>query len=143
MKIIPNKYHDRTKICWSCGFPIANNDDHRAIVCHTSIKAERSNCQKFKDRYDQNIWRGKRPDHWCVSAKNKRQSKQKNNPQEAMRTCLRCDEDENGAIMFLSKGTHNRICDKCSNKQQSINVVNLSRAGDNIPGLEFMYGIID
>ena len=138
MKIIPNKYHDLKKLCWSCGFPIANNSDPRAKVCHSITKSETSNCKKAKDRYDQGVWQGKNPKSWRVIARNK--SKQKIYPQQAMRPCLRCDEDINGVIpTFLSKGPWNRVCEPCSMKQASVKVNGLSRVGGIVEGFEFMY----
>lgn len=60
--------------------------------------------------------------------------------QKAMRTCLRCDEDENGCIpAFMSNSPHNRICDECSTKAEGIPIRHFQGTMDNSIKSDFKF----
>lgn len=88
--------------------------------------AKRSPCQIIKNREtakrsrDKLKKEGRMPDYSNKAFLN--------SDQEAMRTCLRCEPDENGVIpKFLSSGTHSRICPSCTGTLPGVNIKNLSR----------------
>jgi hypothetical protein len=138
MNIIPNYYEFLDRICWACGFPIISGSKEikrtrRAECCQPSEPGERTSCQTARNNYNQKMAR----------LRYKKIGKKKpvlvENSQQAMRECLRCEDDPLTGVIpkFLSKGPFNRICEPCSNKLETIDVSNLSGIGDKIEGFEF------
>ena len=126
-----------TKLCDQCGLPMIKGVNcltayaRRCCLLHTK---ELSPCQKAKNiesskatrkRYKNSLKECKLPE-MDIS-------------RQAMRTCLKCDSDENGVIpKFLSLSPGNRVCPECSNHKEGFKMSAIDTAGIEGTSRDFM-----
>lgn len=131
-----------TTHCDQCGAALikgknrVSNWSKRCVILNSD---ELSPCQKAKNKETAKVARKNRKEQ-DKTDQYEQFKKTKFGNDEAMRTCIRCEPDEDGvAPKFLSKGPYHRICDTCSNTAPGISVKHLSRAGEVLAGVEFMH----
>lgn len=124
-----NRYHftgKNTKICWSCGFIMANNKSHHGKACRLPNPTGRNDlspCEIAKNSYTAKMAR----------LKYKAEGKKYNTDMSkksltlqldvAKRLCLRCDKP------FKSRSRGNRICERCGRINEGHDTEGLGRIG--------------
>ncbi len=127
-----NQYYflgENLRICWSCGFPIANNKSGHGKACRKLVRKDKndlSQCEIYKNKHAQKTARAKDKEE---GRKSKLQLELKVlTPKKNFkkRVCLRCNK------LFKSEGKFNRVCGPCSNHEPAINTTGLRIAGSHI-----------
>lgn len=111
------------KHCDTCNKPLIigkNASNDRNERCSLPNSSKLSECQRKENIRTSKINKIKRIEE---AEKRKEEHIDIDTSQMALRTCLRCDEREDGSIpTFLSKSPHNRICEPCSDKPEGLPV---------------------
>lgn len=139
------------KYCGICGLMTRNATSSHAVCCKDTgpditNPAHRSSCQKAHESIRTKLTRAKQKSEGYKRALQLFKLPPKDTSQQGMRTCLRCDENEDGSIpMFLSLSPYHRICEPCSRLQAGFKMEKLSRigVGSKIEGLEFNHSFND
>lgn len=134
------------KRCDQCGKELVkgvNKRTNRARRCVLLDSDKLSPCQALKNKETGKIARQTRTKQ-DKQYQYEQLKKKKITNNEGMRTCLRCDEDENGVVpKFLSQGPFNRVCESCSNAIPGLNLDGFSTLRGKIPSVEGVTAVFD